>query len=157
MRLDLVRIYSNSEETLGMLYINGLFSSWILEDEFRTKKIMGETRIPAGIYAIGRRYYGKFHKKYLERFPEFHDGVLEVLDVPNFTDILIHTGNTEKDTAGCLLVAMSANIRDNGRVMVTNSTISYRHIYPIIIAAMNRDEQVTLTITNEDKIRKLNA
>ena len=83
------------------------FLCYTLEDEHREDKIMSETRIPAGTYKLKFRNEGGFHNKYSKRFSSIHKGMLEVCDVPNFKYILIHCGNDDSHTAGCLLLGDS--------------------------------------------------
>lgn len=87
--------------TASMLYINGKFTCFILEDAIRAKKIPGITAIPAGRYKLVRRTYGKFYENYRKKYG--HTCVYEIQGVPNYTDILFHMGNSVKDTKGCLL------------------------------------------------------
>ncbi len=118
-----------------------------LEDEFRTHKVSGETRIPAGEYKITLRREGGHHARYAQRFPELHRGMLWIRDVPNFEFILIHIGNTEGDTAGCLLVGMLADLRMG---TIGASKDAYAQIYPPIATAIAREEEVTIRYTNYD-------
>lgn len=104
------------------------FQCFTLEDEYRVRKIQKETRIPAGNYKLGLRTEGPLHQKYLRRFPEMHQGMIHILDVPNFKYIYIHTGNDDEDTEGCVLVGDSVK---GG--YVSNSVITYRKIYPPIV------------------------
>ena len=87
------------EDKVRDLNKNGVFDG----DE---KKVYGETAIPYGTYKVILSYSPKF-KRILP----------ELLDVPCFTGIRIHRGNTEKDTAGCLLVG-----ENKVRGKVLNST-----------------------------------
>ena len=79
MILELLRISSQEDSTNGVLFAvndNGdrEFLCYTLEDEYRERKVKGETRIPAGEYAITLRDYGGFHNRYAGRFPEMHKG-----------------------------------------------------------------------------------
>jgi len=87
--------------TASMLYINGKFICFILEDAIRPKKIPGITAIPAGRYKLVRRTYGKFFENYRKKY--WHTCVYEIEGVPNYNDILFHMGNSVKDTRGCPL------------------------------------------------------
>ena len=113
MQLEVVRFSSERDSTNGLLFdITGEcrnFLSYTLEDEYRKEKVMHETRIPAGTYKVTLRTVGGFHAKYTERYGEMHKGMLWVCDVPGFEYILIHTGNTDEHTSGCLLVGDSQN------------------------------------------------
>lgn len=60
--------------------------------------------------------------------------MLHILDVPNFTFILIHCGNTDEDTAGCLLVGTSVNITVR-EMSIGGSRVAYRKFYPKVIQA----------------------
>ena len=151
MKLLVDRFKSNGETTLGKLYINGIFECYTLEDEFRTVKVWGKTRIPAGTYDVKLRTEGSFHNRYLKRFPNFHIGMLHLQNVPNFKYVLIHIGNTDDDTAGCLLVG---GRKISGWTLV-NSTIAYKKLYPKIIAALQNNEKVTIEYQDNDiKVRK---
>ena len=155
MKLEVLRISSREDSTSGLLFeVNDLgkhFLCYTLEDESRALKVRGETRIPAGTYQIGFRREGGFHGKYTKRFPGLHKGMLHILDVPNFEYVLIHTGNTDEHTAGCLLVGDS---QENNVVIkdgfIGKSTNAYKRIYPNIAKALEKGEEVTITYTDYD-------
>ena len=108
MQLTLTRVVSGPESTIGVIRVDGEPTCWSLEDQAQPSgvKIPGETRIHAGIYQIGVRTVGGYHNRCLRRWPEWHRGMLQLLDVPNFKHILIHPGNTDDDTRGCILPGM---------------------------------------------------
>mgnify|MGYP003651949720 FL=1 len=110
MQLEVLRFNYGKDSTNGMLFEinNGKreFLCYTLEDESREEKVWGETCIPEGEYCLGLRTTGGLHSKYSKRFADIHSGMLHVLDVPNFKYILIHCGNTDEDTAGCLLLGI---------------------------------------------------
>lgn len=133
MNLLVQRYKSTPNATLGRLLIDGVFECFTLEDEFRAVKVKGETRIPAGTYKLALRTEGTTHFQYAKRFPEFHKGMLHVLNVPGFQWILIHIGNTEKDTEGCLLVGAD---RDEEKMTIGRSTVAYRKMYPKVVSAL---------------------
>lgn len=147
MHILVDRIHSDFDATLSTVYIDGKFACFGLEDEYRKAKVAAETRIPAGTYNIGVRATGGFHGRYTARFPEFHKGMLQVLDVPGFDYILIHIGNTEHDTAGCLLIGLGATI--SGSVTLQTSTTAYRRFYNRVIAAALAGE-VTIEYRDSD-------
>jgi hypothetical protein len=103
--------------------------------------------IPAGTYELKLRTFGEHHEKYSLKFPDIHKGMLWVTDVPGFTDILIHIGNTEKDTKGCTLVGATTG-KDNHMdyPMITRSTDTYEWIYAYILNyGFNSDNPVSIT------------
>ena len=160
MELEVIRFSSGTDSTNGLLlevdrmasnpYEEGFrckrkFLAYTLEDEYREKKVYGETRIPDGKYKLGLRKVGGYNKKYTKRFPDIHIGMLQVLDVPNFEYILIHCGNTDEHTAGCLLVGDS---QENNQIQkdgfIGKSTQAYKRIYPPIAKALERGQKVTI-------------
>ena len=108
MGITVDRFVSDDDTTVRRVHVDGRFVCFGLEDEFRETKIASETRIPAGTYDVRLRTEGGHHNKYSTRFNEIHKGMLHIQDVPNFTFILIHCGNTDEDTDGCLLVGSQA-------------------------------------------------
>ena len=157
MELEVVRFSSESDSTNGILFdssntLDGKkFLCYTLEDEERKSKVKGETRIPAGSYKIKIREVGGFHSKYKKRFGTTHRGMLHIVDVPGFEYILIHCGNTDEHTAGCLLVGDSQEnnqIKKNG--FVGSSTRAYMRIYPEIAQAIKNGEEVTITYYDHD-------
>ncbi len=146
MIVKLVRFSSQEDSTLGLLYIDGAFQCFTIEDEFREEKVHGETRIPEGIYELGIRAEGGFHEQYKQRFRGVHKGMIEVLDVPNFKYILLHIGNWEHQSEGCLLVGNSAKQNVTGTGMVLESKIAYLRVYPIIMRALQKGKKVFLNI-----------
>lgn len=144
--LTLIRFSSSNDDTLGILYAWNKFECFTLEDEYRTEKKYGETRIPAGKYPVKFRTVGSMNDKYKRKFGDKHHGMLELKGVPQFDAILIHIGNREDDTAGCILVGDSAgsNVRENG--YVGQSTQAYVRLYDKVSERLLRGEYVEITI-----------
>ena len=150
MKLLLQRSSRGDDSTVGVLHVNGVPRCFTLEDERREVKVKAETRIPAGTYEITLRAVGGFHGRYLKRYgPAWHKGMLWLRDVPGFEYILIHIGNSDKDTAGCLLVGESARMNSDGNCTIQSSRLAYQRIYPEIAAALVNGERVTITIEDE--------
>ena len=159
MDLEVIRFSSGTDSTNGILLetiqqgneIDGYFKqkkflAYTLEDEQRDEKVFGETRIPEGTYKLGLRKVGGYHARYSKKFDDFHIGMLHVLDVPGFEYILIHCGNTDEHTAGCLLVGDSQEnnqIKKDG--FIGKSVQAYKRIYPRIASALERGEEVKIT------------
>tara|TARA_B100000073_G_scaffold100938_1_gene80389 strand:- start:1657 stop:2103 length:447 start_codon:yes stop_codon:yes gene_type:complete len=127
-----LRFSSGENDTLGALYRDKEFVCFTLEDEQRAVKVAGETRIPNGKYDLAIREHGGFHARYQNKF-DFHRGMIEVMDVPNFTDILIHIGNDDEDTMGCLLVGDSSYQNVTKAGFIGDSTNAYRRMYPQMV------------------------
>lgn len=150
MNLEVWRFSSQEDSTNGALFVyennERKFLCYTLEDEYRESKISGETRIPAGAYKLKFRKVGGFHERYSRRFPEIHKGMLEVTGVPNFTYVLIHCGNDDDDTAGCLLVGntQKSNLETSDG-FVGSSTSAYKKVYPPIAKALENNEEVIIT------------
>ncbi|MDP2006058.1 MAG: DUF5675 family protein [Rubrivivax sp.] len=96
MQLKVVRQTFTENSTIGQLYVDGQFECYTLEDVVRPEKIYGETAIPAGRYAVTINVSARFGK----RLPL-------LLNVPEYTGVRIHPGNTKADTLGCILVGQT--------------------------------------------------
>ena len=146
MKLLVDRYNTNSTHTDGLLFIDDKFECFTLEDTYREQKVKGETRIPNGTYKVELREVGGFHNKYLAKYGDtFHKGMLWVKDVPNFEYILIHVGNTDDNTEGCLLVGSTA---DKDKSFIGASGNAYKDFYPKVVAAFENNEEVTITYTS---------
>ena len=150
MKLDVVRTQFGKDATNGMLFVNSIFEAYTLEDEVREVKVMSETAIPLGEYEIKFRNIGGFDTKYKARYGStFHKGMLELQDVPNFKYILIHTGNTDQHTAGCLLIGETQQDLDKGKDgFVGGSGDAYKKFYPKVRDALIAKEKVTIKYSN---------
>ena len=92
MNLRLVREPTRLAATLGVLFVDGAFECFTLEDAERDIKVAGVTAIPSGRYEVKVTYSPRFKRQ-----------LPLLLNVPGFTGIRIHPGNTDKDTEGCIL------------------------------------------------------
>jgi len=150
MKLTVKRFADNSDTTLGILFIDGVFECFTVEDEERQTKVMGETRVPNGTYDIKLRSVGGFHNRYSAKYGSMHKGMLCVHNKPNwilenagmsFQYILIHTGNTDEHTAGCLLV----NDAVSGKTFTGSSSVdAYKKVYPKVASALESGDSVTI-------------
>ena len=151
MKLEVLRISSQEDSTNGILYkvnTDGSreFLAYTLEDEDRDEKVMHETRIPSGTYRVTLRTTGGFNNKYEKRFKDIHKGMLWVRDVPNFQYILIHCGNTDEHTSGCLLVGTTQTSNKQAKNgFIGRSTQAYFDVYPPIAEAIESGENVSIT------------
>lgn len=117
-KLELVikRVAAKPSYTIGHLYVNGTLFCDTLEDTDRELyqsmplknlkeiKVAGKTAIPYGSYRVTLDQKSpKFSK--IDYYKNFCDGYMpRLLRVPGFEGILIHRGNDEEATEGCLLV-----------------------------------------------------
>lgn len=139
MILTVKRESESNEWTQGKAYIDDVYECYTLEDQTQIKKVMHETRIPAGAYKVKLREFGGHHEKYKLKFPDFHKGMLWLQEVPGFKDILIHIGNTDDDSSGCILVGKGYL---NGKI--TESTKAYISLYKKVVKAASEGNLVVI-------------
>jgi hypothetical protein len=151
VRLELIRFSSGEEATLGLLYFaeEGAFLAFTLEDEHREIKVPGETCIPEGTYRITLRTEGGFHQRYSTPGHwayDIHKGMIWIRDVPGFQYILIHTGNRDEHTEGCILIGdgASQNVTEEGSLQASRA--AYRRVYPQIAGRLENGEEGFITI-----------
>lgn len=96
MNLILSRNIFTRDTTIGKLFVGEKEFCYTLEHAVRGFgiKVPGFTAIPEGTYKI-----------IVSVSPHFLRETIELLNVPMFKDIRIHSGNTIKDTKGCILAA----------------------------------------------------
>ena len=139
MKIEVKRIAKKSTYTIGRMYIEGKYFCDTLEDKDRlltqntplstimSVKMPGSTAIPTGTYKV-----------IVNMSPKFKRNLPRLIDVPGFEGILIHRGNTDKDSAGCILVGENKIV---GKVI--NSTVYEKKLVNIL---QNTKEDITITI-----------
>lgn len=146
LNLYLFRTHLKEKYTIGNLYhvlsecsnkkMTVLSKGYIcdtLEDKFRgnnlkNKKVYGETCIPEGLYSVKMTYSAKFKKE-----------LPEILDVPYFEGVRIHSGNVPEHSLGCILCGENKLV---GKVI--NSTIKTNEVISLIKLA----DECNITIRN---------
>ena len=118
--IQLKRIAKRSSYTIGRLYIDGKYFCDTIEDKDRglnnkmsasdiqKVKVYGETAIPTGTYQVVITYSNRFKRN-----------MPLLINVPGFAGIRIHTGNTAKDTDGCIIVGKNKVV---GKVLESKDT-----------------------------------
>lgn len=139
MELLLSRHSNNPNACLGSLSINSTAECLTLEDPVRKLgpdgkgKQYGKTAIPAGRYRVDITFSPKFQKM-----------MVAILDVPFFTGIRIHSGNTPEDTLGCIIVGLA---HFDGKAIRGGSTVMPK-LFRTISKALGDGEDVWITIEN---------
>lgn len=141
MELRLKRIARRETYTIGRLYVDGERFCDTIEDKDRglsqnlplsvnkAKKKHGVTAIPTGRYRVTLDIVSpRFAKRTAY---QFCGGRLpRLINVPAFDGVLIHIGNTARDTEGCILVGQNKEV---GKVL--NSTKTFRDLYDVLSKA----------------------
>lgn len=132
MKLKLTRDIFGNEFTLGGLEIDGEHFAFTVEDKVRPEgvKIHGMTAIPAGTYKVIITMSARFKKP-----------LPLLLDVPNFSGIRIHSGNTAENTEGCLILG---KVRTDTGVAMSRDAMA--EFMPILAAALALNEEVDIEI-----------
>lgn len=151
MELVLNRILKTNDYTIGELSVNGKYLCDTIEDVVRPlpescpntpkgiackckEKVYGKTAVPAGTYKVKLGYSNRFRRI-----------LPQVLDVPHFLGILIHTGNSNKDTEGCIIVGTWDGKTEN---WVSNSRKNFNKLFDMLKRADKNVEDITITINN---------
>lgn len=146
--ITLLRYVDDGDTTLGLLFYDGKFFCYTLEDTFRETKIAGQTRIPKGTYRLGfNKSLTSLTQQYRNKYPwfEYH---LHLKNVPGYEGIYMHVGNYHQNTDGCILLADGIGA-GNSQLMVTHSQQAYKRFYQKIKEVLDREEQVRISIQDE--------
>lgn len=138
MKLLLERLQKDSDVTIGALSIDGDFECWVCEDPVRevpgqpvsSWKIHSETAIPAGTYKIDITMSVRFKRD-----------LPLLIDVPGFSGIRIHPGNTPVDTDGCLLPGADRLGKSVGK-----SRIAFDALFAKLRVAKIKGEAITIEV-----------
>jgi len=131
MNLRLERKEFYEECTIGGFFIDGEFAYYSLEDKDRYlenggSKIPKETAIPRGRYRVTISYSNRFQKM-----------MPQLLDIPQFTGIRIHAGNTAVDTEGCVLIGMEHDIPTHN---IMRSRDAFNDFFPRLAKGLTEGE-----------------
>lgn len=129
--MEIRRFDERKNSMVSLIYIDGAHVCYGLENDYDAVKTPGETAIPAGEYDAAFRKVGGFHDRYRKRYGDWHAGMVELRDVPNFTNILVHCGNTNQDTRGCILVG-EKYAEYNNEMILYGSRDAYQELYPML-------------------------
>lgn len=145
MKLTLKRKFLGNKYTVGDLFIDGKFFCNTIEDKVRELpavclytpkgqsckckgKIYAETAIPTGTYKVTMEYSPRFKRK----LPLLHD-------VHHFIGILIHSGSSATDSAGCVLVGKNTIKGRLTESRITSDTLN---------AILSKEKHITIEIIN---------
>lgn len=148
MEITVERKWKRDEYTIGTLSINGKrfgdgkHYCCTLEDtdrgldsKMQLSKILflkkpHVTAIPTGRYAVTATYS-----------PHFNRTLPLLNNVPGYSGVRIHPGNTAADTDGCILVG-----ENTAKGRVNNSKYWFALVMQQIFLALNKGEKVFITI-----------
>jgi hypothetical protein len=155
MDLRVLRYSPQINDTLGILKDeNADFFSYTCEDEEREKghKVAKETAIWDGRYKLGiRKELTELTKKHREVYNKTAiDGVveewfkfhIEILNIPDFTGVYVHSGNTEAQTDACLLLGDSANNNRFDKGRIDNSLRAVKRFYKKYYPMLEEDKEI---------------
>lgn len=142
MEITVFRVRFHETRTVGQLYIDGSLFCFTLEDKVREVKgkpveewkVQDETAIPEGKYRV-----------VLENSSKFGPDTITLRNVPGFTSIRIHAGNTEHHTEGCIILGYRLN--DDGTIKFGTTRPAVRDLKEKIKKALQGGRKVHLTIT----------
>lgn len=135
MKLVSRRFEYHDKYTVSRLYVDDVYQCYVLEDVVREPgvKIAGATAIPAGEYEV-----------VIDHSEHFDKDLPHILNVPMFEGVRIHSGNTDADTEGCLLVGKDWN----GSDFISNSRVAFDELFAKLQKAAGMMEKITITIVD---------
>lgn len=155
--LTVIRKTFHADWTISALLVYNKLDGYAVEDEIRDKKVDGETAIPYGVFPLGLRisptfsdffYYSEslnilVYKKDISKYTatDFkpHE-LIWIKDIPGFQYVLLHWGNTDDDTRGCLIVGRSVGTLGKQQG-VLDSRNYYMELYPKIYKQIKQGGQ----------------
>jgi hypothetical protein len=119
--------------TIGRMFLGSVYECFTLEDKVRLicPKVMHETAIPAGVYNVTIDFSEHFQKE-----------LPRVNGVEGFEGIRIHSGNTDLDTSGCILVGQVWP----GGDLIQKSRAAFDHLLSQMKASLAKGDKITLTV-----------
>lgn len=154
MEIKIKRIAKRETYTIGKMYIDGVYVCDTLEDkdrglkqtmtdaEIKKIKVPNETAIPTGKYRLLLNIKSpKFGDR--QFYAQTCNGCVPRIDnVPCYSGVLIHCGNTDKDSSGCILVGENKVV---GKVINSQKTFT-KLMSQYLTPAKNIGVRVNITI-----------
>jgi hypothetical protein len=137
MEIQVIRKVFTERTTIGDVWIDGIFECYSLEDTTRAPgvKVKKETAIPYGRYRLVIDFSERFQKD-----------MPHILDVPMFTGIRVHAGNTEVDTEGCLILGL---VSEADKVLYSRHAVA--HFTRVLESALKKPEAVWITFKSANR------
>ena len=115
MLIEVKRFEFKDTYTVGKMYIDNIYECYTLEDVVRNgSKVIGKTAIPTGEYKV-----------IIDASVRFKQDMPHILNVPNFTGVRIHAGNTSAHTDGCILLGTTWS----GKDFIGNSRVAFNKLF----------------------------
>ncbi|ELR8767086.1 hypothetical protein QRI49_000052 [Campylobacter jejuni] len=150
MKITINRRYTGKTCVIGKFKVLDdddkiLFECFALEEDKEGLESGKDLRIPEGNYNLKRHSPSRFENT-LRSITKKDDTMINVYndDVPSSRAILIHWGNTDKDTQGCILLGLT---KDNNNESVGQSRQACKEFYDLMHG--KNLEDIKLEITNE--------
>lgn len=154
MDVTVKRLYFCEDYTIGKLLVDDKYFCDTIEDkdrglkqsmstaEIKEKKVYGKTAIPTGKYILRMDIVSEKYKD-IKWYKENCDGgrIPRLESVKGFSGVLIHPGNTEKDSLGCIIVGFN---KEKGKVLKSKDT--FKKLWTILNNAYNNKETIYLTV-----------
>ncbi|TEY10458.1 hypothetical protein ELQ17_01860 [Campylobacter sp. US18a] len=151
MKIAINRRYTGKTCVIGKFKVlndddNILFQCFSLEEDKEGLESGKDLRVPEGIYNLRRHSPSRFQNTLRSITKKDDDKMINVYndDVSSSRAILIHWGNTDKDTQGCILLGLT---KDNNNESIGQSRQACKEFYDLMYG--KNLEDIKLEITNE--------
>jgi len=150
MEILIERAYKKADYTIGRFFINGERICETIEDkdrgltqdmkeeDIRRRKVYGQTAIPTGRYVVGFTYSPKFSQC---SYAQGGGKIPLIYGVKGFNSIRMHSGNSAKDSEGCVILGENKAVG-----MVLNSAKTCEKVFARMYESYLRNEPIFLTI-----------
>ncbi|EAK2269899.1 hypothetical protein BTL09_09850 [Campylobacter coli] len=136
MKIKIIRRYTGKTCVIGKFKVLDdeekiLFECFALEEDKEGLESGKDLRIPEGIYNLRRHTPSRFENTLRSITKKDDDTMINVYndEVPASRAILIHWGNTDKDTQGCILLGLT---KDNNNESIGQSRQACKEFYDLM-------------------------
>ena len=131
MELSLIRHDFSDRSTIGSIFVDQASEALCFTLELPNKDGLPGSCIPQGRYPVVLAPSPKFQQS-LDPWVQRYAGLIpHIIRIPNRTNILLHWGNSEAHTEGCVLVGLSHPQAE----FVGTSRAAFEKLWDLIAAA----------------------